>query len=147
MRNKSDFCFLSHCYWWLLGKYSVKALRAGSSCFPGWSLGGDSRCAWWGLLLCLHPAQCMSAPVPHVAAPSQSQEHRKECVQPVRKGKCIGNKKLNISCVWVMGCRSPAGGEGTHSDAFWWQGSCDVINAKSAVHHLLCSWFQTLSWA
>lgn len=154
MRNKPDFCFPSCCWWWLLGKHSVKNLRPGSLqsgqlMFPlQVSRQRLQVCLVPGLLPCPHPAQCMPTPAPHVAAASWGQERRKECVQPVRKGKCIGNKKLNISCVWVMDCLSPAGGEGTHSDAFWWQGSHDaVINAKSAIHHVLCLWFQTLSWS
>lgn len=54
------------------------------------------------LTLHTHLFQCMSAPacVTWLLPPALvTTGHRKECIQPVRNGKCIRNKKLNISHV------------------------------------------------
>lgn len=114
--------------------------------------GRHSRCATVRFLsLHTHPFQCMSAPacITWLLHPVLvTAEHRKECVQPVRNGKCIGNKKLNVSNVWVMDCLSPAGDKDTYSNAFWSRCSHDtVINQISAVHHVLCLWCWTLFWS
>lgn len=105
--------------------------------------GRDARCAPVRTLsLCTHSFQCMSAPacIMWLLHPALvTAEHRKECVQPVRNGKCIKNKKVNISHVWVMDYLSPAGDEDTYSNAFWSQRSHDtVINLISVVHHVIC---------
>lgn len=106
--------------------------------------GGSKR----ALLLLTHPLQFMSAPacitwlLPPVPVTT---ERRKERVQPVRTGKSMGNKKLNISCVWVTGWLS-AGHEDTSSDAF--RSHCNhdiVVNTISALQPVCCLWSQILS--